>query len=284
MEEENKKIWMLVEKLYIYCFGIDVFKIVLKDLNLHNFDYLYGDGFALDGIMGLDRYDFSKFILSGVPVERRVGILKKMIFDPRIISTETDPKDFGGPNGKVCNWFNNLLHELENGGYKVDVSKEKIEGPEYAEGDLIVFRFDDEEFFLNILVSEINGNYMSRRYLSVVLLSRKLAEALTIKILRKFFLSTNRSLIYNQQNRYHKFESLIDNLKRNSNAFNENFLLIQDTCDRVEYFKNEADLYVHNDHRVPGKSDIGEKLMIPYALNLLKSVYDLPFDEANNIL
>jgi len=205
--------------------------------------------------------------MQGVPSYRYLPLLGGMIFDSNIRDTQLDGTDYFGIY--VKGWYPQLIDQIQRAGLIIDSSESKIYSDETDSEavngqDLLVINFSD--IFLNHIKKEINECYNNGHYLAVMILSRKLAECLFIRIFEVVFRKHDADGAYNGSNhalwfnvtinRIHDFDTLLQNLKDNAVSFQEDRAIIEEICVLIKPFKNEVNQVVHRDYKVPIKESV----------------------------
>ena len=122
--------------------------------------------------------------------------------------------------------------------------------------------YDFSDLFLDYIRKEINESYNNGQLLAVIMLSRKLLEALVIRICEVVFpkiangnySEINHNIWYNRaKGRYHGLEMLIDNLRSKSSDFHEDKELLEQTCSTIDATRTEANKCVHRDYKIPNE-------------------------------
>jgi len=265
----NQKIWLYVERLYIHCYSSEEFIVFLKQFGIDYNNKIYkefGDKksiISLYTFMSKENYDFANFILI-VPAYKYLPILEKIVFDEKIKQTQNDGWNYYGE--PIKRWYPAIINLLKAEGITFNNEKKKLlykEQREQNSGSFAGFDFlpyDFKDMFLDYIRKEINECYNNRQFLAVMILSRKLLENLFIRILQVVFpkmvnqkyCEENHFVWYDKNcNRYKNFDELIENMKDNSSKFDEDKKLIEEICSLVKPFKDETNLYVHYDYKIP---------------------------------
>jgi len=258
----NNRIWELAEKLYIHCYGVDGFVELLKSRAVSLPDNFYSN-FEIYSFMSTEQNQFAQ-LMQRVPAYKYLSILNEVVFDKdgKVSSMQHDNWNYYGVYIKNW-WYPELLKEITNVRLKIDAEKRRIEqsedeDKEIQDGpDFLKYNFNDP--FLEYIKKEINENYKDGRYLSVMILSRKLIECLIIRIFEVVFIKNNSDGTYNDHNhslwfdktkgRFHDLDRLLDNLKDSSTAFDEDKDLVEETCSLIKPLKNEMNKVVHRDYK-----------------------------------
>lgn len=277
----NDQIWQYVEKLYIHCYELDGFLKFIKSKNVELPSDIY-DNFEIYRLMSADNYNFAEFMRS-VSIYKCLPILSEVIFDVKIQSTQSSNWNYYGTS--IKNWYLQLKDQIEQAGFIIsNVNKEIYPKddviPNLRRQELIEVDFNDP--FLNHIKKEINECYIEEHYLAVMILSRKLAECLIIRLMERVF-PKNQNNTYNSQNHsllcdigknyhIHNLSVLLENIKDNSAAFQEDEDLVKDTYSLVKPFKNETNKIVHKDYKNPIKETV-DMWDISRMMNMLWKLY-----------
>ena len=261
----NDQIWQYVEKLYIHCYELDGFLKFIKSKNVELPSDIY-DNFEIYRLMSTDNYNFAEFMRS-VSIYKCLPILSEVIFDVKIQSTQSSNWNYYGTS--IKNWYLQLKDQIEQAGFIINNANKEIYPkddviPNLRRQELIEVDFNDP--FLNHIKKEINECYIEEHYLAVMILSRKLAECLIIRLMERVF-PKNQNNTYNSQNHsllcdigknyhIHDLSVLLENIKDNSAAFQEDEDLVKDTYSLVKPFKNETNKMVHKDYKNPIKENV----------------------------
>lgn len=277
----SDQVWQYVEKLYVHCYELDGFLNFLKSKGIEIPENLY-ENFEVYRFMTTDNRGFSE-VMRNTPVYRSLPALSDIIFDSKIKSTEQSNWNYYGVS--IKNWYPRLLELIQSEGIFIDFSKKSVAFredilPSQEIKDFIEVSFSDP--FLDPVRKEINECYAEEHYIAVMLLSRKLAECLIVRIIENVFpkrdvngqySSLNHSLLYNvPSGRIHDLSVLLESLKNNASAFHEDKLLVEDMCTAAKPFKNNANHVAHRDHKNPNKDSINEQ-NISNIINLLWRLY-----------
>src|SRR5207244_12030877 len=118
-------------------------------------------------------------------------------------------------------------------------------------------------------------------FLSVMFLSRKLLETTIVRLFEVVFpkikegqySEENHALWFDKsKNKFHGFETLLENLKDNAVAFHEDSALVLEFVGLVKPFKNETNSCVHADYKVPDEGSL-KPWKIPYLANLARKLF-----------
>lgn len=279
----NKKVWVLVERLYIFIYKENSFLEFLKSHNIQYENEAYKSFNTIKGqytFMSEDNYDFSE-CMSLVPTYKYIDILKPIIFDKSIIETKDDNWNYYGEF--IKNWYPDLIDLLKLAGFIIDYEKELFYLPEDVEDaesqDFLPMTFSD--IFLDYIRKEINEAYERDLFLSTMFLSRKIIEAVIIriyevvfpKIINKTYSEVNHSLWYDKNRGSNRnLDILLENLKENATSFHEDKDLIIQVVTLIKPFKNETNVCVHNDYKIPDSKYI-ETWKIPYIIGVVHKLF-----------
>lgn len=278
----NQEIWIIVERLYIHVYSTDEFKIFLKKFGLDYTSELYDNfNYILYTFMSEPHYDFANFMQT-VPTYKYLPILEKIIFDEKIIATRKDGWNYYG--NYIKNWHPEIIKILKSSNIVIDSDFKKLiheEVDEVFEGpDFLPYQFGD--LFLDYIRKEINESYANGQMLATIILSRKLLEALTIRIMEVVFpkknvaveyLEENHLLWYDKLNKRHQsFSVLIKNLKSKSEEFHEDEDLIKKLCKDMNRMRIKANSYVHRDYKIPNE-EIVSSLKIELSVEGIRKIY-----------
>ena len=285
----NQEIWMYVERLYIHCYNSNDFKIFLKKYGIE-YDSDHYVKFSKSGkahelplhkFMSEPNYDFAHFMQT-IPTYKYLPILQQIVFDSKIVATRQDGWNYYGQS--IRNWHPKVVEILRATGVNIDNSDKRLSINEYEENfggpDFLPYDFND--LFLDYIRKEINESYNNGQLLAVIMLSRKLLEALIIRIFEVVFPKMTHGSNYNGGNhelwysssrgRYHGLETLISNLKSKSSDFHEDKELLEQTCDVTETIRVEANKCVHRDYKIPDE-DYLKSLKIETAVVFIRKLY-----------
>ena len=265
----DQEIWKYVERLYIHCYGTDDFKIFLKKYGIEYDNPKYADLKAsgpshkipLYVFMSEPNYDFANFMQT-VPTYKYLPILQQVVFDASAIATRKDGWNYYGE--PIRNWHQKVIELLRATGVNIDNTNKKLsimeDEEDFGGPDFLPYDFSD--LFLDYIRKEINESYDSGQLLAVIMLSRKLLEALIIRICEVVFpkiangnySQNNHDIWYNRaKSRYHGLEMLIDNLHSKSGDFHEDKELLEQACNAIEAIRTEANKCVHRDYKIPNE-------------------------------
>jgi len=284
----NQEIWIYVERLYIHCYGADDFKIFLKKFGIEYDNPLYTNLKAagpsheipLYKFMNEPNYDFANFMQT-VPTYKYLPILQQIVFDNNIVATRQDGWNYYGES--IRNWHPKIIEILRAAGVNIDNNRKKLSISEDEEDfggpDFLPYDFND--LFLDYIRKEINESYKNGQLLAVIMLSRKLLEALVIRVFEVVFPKMvkgtynrdNHKLWYDEsKNRYHGLETLLSNLKAKSADFHEDKDLLKELCDTIEGIRIEANKCVHRDYKIPSEEYL-KNLKIESAVVTTRKIY-----------
>lgn len=278
----NNQIWQLAEKLYIHCYEINGFIDFLKSHEVNLPDNFY-NGFEVYSFMSSERNDFAQF-MQNVPSYRYIPILEGIVFNEKVKNTQKDNWNYYGTYIKT--WYPELLKQFKETGLSIDDSKNKIilieaETEKSIDNlDFLQCNFNDQ--LLNYIKKEINEGYNSGHFLAVMVLSRKLAECLIVRVFEVVFRKQDENGVYNGNNhslwfdttkkRIHDFDTLLENLKDNSSAFHEDKDFVEELYSKIKPFKNEANRVIHRDYVIPNKDSVS-KWEVPILFDKLGKLY-----------
>ncbi|MDD5749292.1 MAG: hypothetical protein PHO91_00695 [Patescibacteria group bacterium] len=276
-------IWVYVERLYIVSYKADKFKMFLKSFDIEYDNDLYRQftrNKPLYTFMSQEDYTFAQF-MQRIPTYKYLRILENVIFDEEIIKTKSDNWNYYGE--EIKNWYPNLIELLKLAKVEINYENKKLLYKEEADNiemdDFFPETFNDT--FIDYIRKEANESYKQQLYLSVMFLSRKILEVTTIRILEIVFPKLkgsnydqdNHSLWYNsEKNQYHSFNVLIENLKKNSNTFQEDEDVIKELCSLMEPLRKECNRCVHVDYKIPDDKYINS-WQIVYTIRLARKLF-----------
>lgn len=258
----NKRAWLLSERLFIHAHKQEEF---LRLLRQHDIDYPgdnYRDFNTTKGFytfMSEDDYTFATF-MDLVPSYKYLHLLEDIVFNVEVQTTAQDNWNYYGE--RIRNWYPQLLDFINLAGIAIDVEDRKLSYPEVAppieSEDFLPEVFGDT--FLDYIRREANEAHRQELFLSVMFLSRKLLESVTVRLMEIVFPKLV-SRAYSQENhaiwydtgrgRYHDFDVLLDNLKARADQFHEDEGMIIEFVSLIRPFKNETNKCVHLDYKVP---------------------------------
>lgn len=260
----TQEIWVYVERLYITYYSAEEFVIFLKKFNIDYSNELYKSFSvteALYNFMSEENYDFANFMQT-IPTYKYITILEKVVFDDRISQSRRDNWNYYGEY--IKNWHPRIIELLRGAGVEVDVVNKKLKHIDIKEDfespDFLPYNFND--LFLDYIRKEINESYNNGQLLATILLTRKLLEALTIRIMEVCFpkkISTNHELWYDRgKKRYLFFAEMLENLKRNIDLFDEDKDLVGEVSGEMDIIRKRANRYVHADYKIPDEKVLKE--------------------------
>jgi len=285
----NQKIWIYVERLYVHCYSAEEFIDFLKKFGIEYDNEIYKkfnetgptSEIPLYKFMSEENYTFGHF-MQGVPFYKYIPILEKIIFDNKIITTKQDNWNYYGE--AIKEWYPSIVNLLKIEGITFDEKNKKLICDFEKENETNILDFLPHDFydmFLDYIRKEINECYKGEQFLAVMILSRKLLEAMFIRILMSVFpkivnqvYSEENHFIwyYKKYNRYHSFDKLIENTKDNADKFQEDRDLIIEICSLVKPFKDETNLYVHYDYKIPDEKYLKE-WRVDRIVEMVRKVY-----------
>lgn len=279
----NKRVWVLAERLYIHTHSPAEFTTFLKQFDVDFSGKTYGDFSSIKGqytFMSQDNYEFAEF-MQLVPSYKYLSILTPIVFDSGIQSTQSDNWNYYGEF--IKRWYPDLIELINLAGITINRRSEKLlyEEPEHVEekDDFLSHPFGDP--FLDYIRKETNEAYSAGLYLAVMFLSRKILEATTIrlfevvfpKIVNREYSESNHDLWYDRgRNRYLGFDILIENMKENARTFHEDERLVLESIEHIRPFKNETNLAVHADYKIPDIAYL-RSWKIPYVVDLSRRLF-----------
>jgi|SRR3989344_499481 len=284
----NQEIWVYVERLYIFTYSAEEFQIFLKKFGIEYESDIYPKlsengpptSIPLYEFMSEENYAFANFMQT-IPSYKYLSILEKVVFDEKIIATRREGWNYYGEY--VKNWHPKIIEILKLANVSFDKENKKLsihEEEEIFEGpDFLPYNFND--LFLDYIRKEINESYRNGQLLAVIILSRKLLEALVIrvfevafpKIVNSDYNEENHKLWYDRAKGRHQFlEILLGNLKSKSIDFDEDKDLIEEVCNYINKIRVEANKCVHKDYKIPDEALLKE-LKIEMATVHIRKVY-----------
>lgn len=265
----NQDIWTYVERLYIHCYNAEDFKIFLRKYGIEYDNPKYAD-LAITGpshkiplyaFMSEPNYEFANFMQT-VPTYKYLPILQHVVFDIKTIATRNDGWNYYGE--PIRSWHQKIVELLRATGVTFDTTNKKLsiaeEEEDFGGPDFLPYDFSD--LFLDYIRKEINESYSNGQLLAVIMLSRKLLEALIVRICETVFpkivsgsyIQTNHDIWYNKtKSHYHGLELLLSNLRTRSGEFHEDKDLLEQTCVAIDIIRNEANKCVHRDYQIPNE-------------------------------
>jgi hypothetical protein len=230
--------------------------------------------------MSEDDYRFASF-MELVPSYNYLPLLKEIVFDEKIRGTKRDNWNYYGEF--IRNWYPELIDLLKLAGVQIDHGEQQLTFPE------IVFTSDEKDFlangfgdiFLDYIRKEINECHKNGLYLSVMFLSRKILEVIVVRIFEVVFPKLqnrtyspeNHALWFDtNHNKYHSFDTLLDNLIDHAKDFHEDSELISDFVSLVRPFKKESNQHVHFDYKTPDELYISQ-WKIPKIIGMARKLF-----------
>lgn len=279
----NQEIWIHAERLYIMSYSTDEFIIFLKKFGIEYDNELYRDfknTTTLYTFMSEPNHSFANFMQT-IPTYKYLPILEKIIFDDKIIATRKDNWNYY--SNYIKNWHPAMVELLRTANVHIDSTNKKLKHQEEDEDfevpDFLPYDFND--LFLDYIRKEINESYNNGQLLSVIVLSRKLLEAITIRIMEIVF-SKNTSAGYSEPNhllwfskeksRHLFFSELIFNLESNSEKFEEDKELVKEACHDMENIRKNANTFVHTDYKIPDENFL-KTLSIEVTVCKIRKIY-----------
>jgi len=283
----NPRVWMLAERLYVHAHEHKGFQELLASLDIEYNDFDYERGFApYQGkyvFMSEENFTFARF-MQLVPSYKYLPLLKRIVFDQDVRSTQNDNWNYYGE--AIRKWYPELLDLLKFAGVEVDQTGNQIV---YVEPEEPIPVTDSLDFvgqpfcdvFLDYIRRELNEAYSQRLYLATMFLARKALEVIIVrvmevvfpKLVNKEYSDVNHELWYDKsKGRHQGLGVLIENIKDKSNSFHEDKDLVLEFVMLAKPFKNETNLCVHLDYRVPDEAYI-KQWKIPYVLSLAARLF-----------
>lgn len=228
-----------------------------------------------------DHYDFANFMLT-IPTYKYLPLLQQIVFDDTLIATRKDGWNYYGES--IRNWHPKIIEILRSIGVNIDLEKKKLvlneEEEDFFEGpDFLPYNFND--LFLDYIRKEINESHRNGQLLAVIVLSRKLLEALVLRVFEIVFPKMVNST-YNEDNhklwydktkgRHHFLETILTNLKLKADDFHEDKDLIEEACGNIDRIRIEANKCVHKDYKIPDESYL-KSLKIEMAVVSIRKIY-----------
>lgn len=279
----NKKIWRLVEKLYIHCYGVEKFTQFLNSHGVFLPDDFY-KSFETYSYMSTEQNRFAQIMQGSVKTKRQLSVLQDIIFNEEIKRTQRDNWNYY--NVYIKEWYPDLTKQLSNiGDIEINYSQKKIfykedEIKNIQEPDFLVCNFDDP--FLDHIKKEIIETYDGGQFVATMIVSRKLIECLILRIFEVVFNKYDKSKQYDKKNhalwynekagRTYDLSVLLKNLKDNASAFHEDEDFIKDICTLINPLRNEMNKITHRDYKIPTKGSV-DKWGIPNIFNRLQRLY-----------
>lgn len=115
----DKRVWVLVERLYITVYGEEDFIEFLKQFDIDYPGIPYQEFNTTRGLymfMSREDYTFSRF-MNSVSKSKYLPILEEILFDPKIQDTQSNNWNYYGEY--IRNWYPRLIRFVESAGFKV---------------------------------------------------------------------------------------------------------------------------------------------------------------------
>jgi hypothetical protein len=137
------------------------------------------------------------------------------------------------------------------------------------------------DVFLDHIRGELDQAHAQGLYLAMMFLARKMVETSLFRIMEvvfpklvnKEYSAENHELWYDKaKGRHQNLETLLDNLKVKVSSFHEDKDLVLELVTLVKPFKNETNLCVHADYKVPDGPYVNQ-WKIPYVLSLTARLF-----------
>src|SRR3989344_366601 len=218
----NQEIWMYVERLYMHCYNSESFKLFLQKYGIEYDNSFYAEFNKTEPLykfMSVPDFSFAHFMQT-IPTYKYLKLLEKIVFDETIIATRKDGWNYYGTY--IKEWHPRVVELLRATGVLLDPDLKKLlhseEEKQFEGPDFLPYDFND--LFLDYIRKEINESYTNGQLLAVIVLSRKLLEALIIRIMEVMFpklvsgvyKEQNPELWYDKErNIYKGFEKLLSN-------------------------------------------------------------------------
>jgi hypothetical protein len=278
----NPQVWILAERLYIHCHSPKDFLDYLAgfDISYHGRPY---DDWKVTKVeytfMSEDNAAFAEF-MQREPSYKYVRVLQPIVFDECIQGTERDNWNYYGE--RISKWYPALLNLLHLAGVTVDGPAGTLhydDAEPVAGEDFLSAPFNDP--FLDHVRKEINEGFDARRYLTAMILSRKLLECTVIRLFEVVFpkmkngeySESNHGLWYDKRRgRFHGFDILLENLKDNATPFDEDRDLIREFVSLAKPFKDETNSYAHADYKIPDENAVCA-WKIPYVCDMARRMF-----------
>lgn len=277
------RVWVLAERLYIHAHGPAGFVELLKEYDIEYSSDVYHDWSTIKTrytFMSEEDYTFATFIQS-VPSYKYLRILEHVVFDPEILQTREDNWNYYGEY--IREWYPALVDLLKLSDVEIDAENKKLTLAEPTEEtvseDFLPHRFYDP--FLDYIRKEINESYNANLYLAVMFLTRKILESVFVRVAEVVFPKTqsgeynadNHAIWYDtKRGSYRGFDRLIDALQENAAAFHEDDKLVEELCGLVRPLKNETNVCVHADYKIPDAQYI-RQWRVPHVVGLARKVF-----------
>jgi hypothetical protein len=282
----GNRVWSLAERLYIHTYSWDKFLGLLNEcdiqypVELHTYYQTLDKQMNIYHFMSEPDYSFAEFMQT-VSSDKYIPLLQKVVFDPKIQKTPKDDWNYYGEY--IREWYPYLITLLNLAGITINYGKEQLDYKEEEEkpiiGEFISDRFGDT--FLDYIRKEVNECYQNKNFLAVMFLSRKILEVVVVrvfeivcpKIVDKQYCEDNHKLWYDlRHGKYHNFETLLDNLKKNSSKFHEDKELIIEFINHIKPLKNETNECIHRDYKMPDVIYISQ-WKIPYVMAIARKIF-----------
>jgi hypothetical protein len=279
----NRRVWVLAERLYIHCNSPKDFQDYLKGFDIEYPGIPYADWNVTKveyTFMSDENATFAEF-MQRVPTYKYLKVLQPIVFDDCVQDTANDNWNYYGE--QIKKWYPALLDLLHLAGITIDPSTRTFrydEGEQPAStADFLSTAFNDP--FLDHVRKEINEGFDAHRYLTTMILSRKLLECTVLRLFEVVFpkiknsqySETNHSLWFDKRRgRFHGFDVLLDNLRDNAAAFDEDRDLVRDFVSLAKPFKDETNSYVHADYKIPDENAL-RSWKIPYVCDMVRRLF-----------
>lgn len=254
--------WVIAERLFVHCHGTEAFLAMLRghDIDYHGKPYsAFPSTKGKYTFMSEENYSFATF-MQGVPNYKYLRILEDVVFDECAAQTAEDNWNYYGEF--IKQWYPALIDLLHLAGIVIDETNRKLslpEGNRDAPSDhLLPHPLYDP--FLDHIRKETNESYADDRCLAVMFLSRKLLEAMVVRVSEVVFpklrngqyVPTNHDIWYDRKrNTYRGFGRLLDAWTEHAAAFHEDKGLVEEFCSMAKPLKNETNVVVHADYKIP---------------------------------
>lgn len=275
MKINNGKIWSLLEKLHIHCYGTDGLSDFLKNNSVDIAPDFYSE-VEIYSFMSSDNIRFPEF-MEKIPNFKYYKIIKNTIFDGKIRNTQYSSWNYYGIF--IKHWYPDLIKLLEKSGITIDNERGEIIEEEIIITGEDFINYNFSEPLIEDLKKEINECYQRGNFLATTCLCRKLSEVLLIRIAEKIFPKRNQDGIYIEENhriwyyrdkgRYQSFERLLENIEEKISSFDEDKEIISEIFARLRIFKEYANKAIHYDFVHPDSVKELKDTNIDKTLNLL---------------
>lgn len=284
----NSRVWVLAERLYVHCHSADRFLQLLKDFDIDYAEFDYAEVFKLTKgkymFMSEDNFAFAQF-MQLVPSYKYLPLLERIVFDPNVKATTDDNWNYYGE--KTKKWYPALLDLLALAEVEVNEADHKLaytivdqaDVPIAAGSDYATQPFGD--MFLDYIRKELNESYAQGLCLATMFLARKLLETSLIRVMEtvlpkfvgKDYSGENHSLWFDKsKGKYQSLGTLLENAKAKANVFAEDKPLLHEFITLVKPFKDETNICVHMDYKVPDDFYL-KQWRIPYLLGLAAKLF-----------